>query len=322
MDETPPAFATPLRQGSAGREAMAGVPPASPDVPASAPPGADADTRPAAPTDTAVHHTPQLIVEIPLSRMERNPKQPRVEFAEPELEELAASIRVHGVLQPLLVVRKPLEPGEPERFELVAGERRWRAAQRAGLATVPCVVHDDLTERERLEISLVENLQRKDLNPIEEANAYRRLNVEFGLTHEEIARRVGKSRPSVSNTIRLLDLPPSMQESLTKGEITFGAARALLAVADPVQRQLIFEKVQRGEVSARELERMQRGRKPRRRSPKPGDPEILHLERALSVALGAPVRIKPVGAGGVIEVDYFSSEELSGIVGRIAEEGG
>lgn len=278
-------------------------------------------TTPAVGVPAGEAHQARFLVEVPLARIERNPQQPRVEFSEAELEELAASIREHGVLQPLLVVRKPLAPGEPERFELVAGERRLRAAQRAGLATVPCIIHDDLTERERLEIALVENLQRKDLNPIEEGRAYLRLHTEFGLLHEEIAKRVGKSRPAVSNTIRLLDLLEPMQASLIKGEINYGQARALLSVLDPAQRQVLFEKMQRGELSARALERMQRGRKPRGRGPKPGDPEILRLERELAQTLGAPVRIKSLGPGGVIEVDFFSAEELSGIVGRIAQEG-
>jgi len=265
--------------------------------------------------------TPQLIVEIPVNRIERNPQQPRVEFSGTELDELAASIQQHGVLQPLLVVRKPLEPGQPERFEIIAGERRWRAAQSIHLATVPCIVRDDLPERERLEISLVENLQRKDLNPVEEASAYRRLNSEFGLTHGDIATRVGKSRPAVSNTMRLLELPDPMQQSLVKREINYGQARALLSVLDPLQRQAIFEKMRKGEISARVLERLQRGRKPRR-ARKEGDPEILSYERELAQTLGAPVRIKPLGPGGVIEVDYFSWEELSGITQRIVKERG
>lgn len=261
----------------------------------------------------------QLVVEIPVTRIERNPKQPRIEFSEAEIDELASSIREHGVLQPLLVVRKPLEPGQPETFEIIAGERRWRASQRAGLATVPCIIRDDLSERERLEIALVENLQRKDLNAIEEAMAYRRLHAEFGLTHGEIATRVGKSRPAVSNTIRLLELPEVMQTSLAKGEINYGQARALLSVLDPLQRQAIFEKMQKGEISARVLERMQRGRKPRR-ARKEGDLEVLSYERELAQTLGAPVRIKPLGPGGIIEVDYFSWEELSGIIERIVKE--
>ena len=268
---------------------------------------------------TAPHQPSQLVVEIPLTRIERNPQQPRVEFSQGELDELAASIQQHGVLQPLLVIRKSLEPGQPERFEIIAGERRWRAAQRISLATVPCIVRDDLTERERLEISLVENLQRKDLNPVEEASAYRRLNTEFGLTHGDIATKVGKSRPAVSNTIRLLDLPGAMQESLIKREINYGQARALLSVLDPLQRQAIFEKMQKGEISARVLERMQQGRKPRR-ARKEGDPEILNYERELARTLGTPVRIKPLGPGGIIEVDYFSWEELSGITERIVKE--
>lgn len=268
----------------------------------------------------ALQPAAQFIVEIPLNRIAPNPQQPRVQFAEPELAELASSIQQHGVLQPLLVVRKPLLPGEPEQFEIVAGERRWRAAQRAGLATVPCIVRDNLAERERLEIALVENLQRKDLNHLEEATAYRRLHHEFGLTHEEIGKRVGKSRPAVSNTIRLLDLPDSMQGALNNDQINYGQARALLSVADPVQRQLLFEKMLGGELSAKALERMQRGRKPRGRGPKPGDPEILRLERELAVALGAPVRIKPLGPGGIIEVDFFSAEELGGLLEKLGKQ--
>lgn len=270
------------------------------------------------PAVSASEVSTRFLVEIPVTRIERDPDQPRVEFSDVELEELAASIRQHGVLQPLLVVRIPLESGEPERFRIVAGERRWRSAQRAGLSTVPCIIHDDLSERERLEISLVENLQRKDLNAIEEATAYRRLHDEFHLTHEQIAARVGKSRPAVSNTIRLLDLLPVMQASLIKGDINYGQARALLSVVDPVQRHVVFEKMQKGELSAKALERMQRGRKPRR-ALKDGDPELLNFERELSQTLGSPVRIRPLGPGGVIEVDYFSGEELSGIIDKIAK---
>lgn len=288
---------------------------ATPETRSSSPAGAPADVT----LKGSEAHRTRFVVEIPVRRLDRNEKQPRIDFSDTELEELAASIREHGVLQPLLVVRTPLEPGQPERFEIVAGERRWRSAQRAGLATVPCIVHDDLTERERLEIALVENLQRKDLNPIEEGTAYQRLHEEFGLTHEEIAKRVGKSRPAVSNTIRLLDLPESVKGSLIAGKINYGQARALLSVLDPVQRQLVFEKMLRGEMPAGTLERIQRGRKPRRR--KEGDPEILSWEQELSRALGTPVRIKPVGPGGVIEVDYFSGEELSGIMERIRREG-
>ncbi len=260
-----------------------------------------------------------FVVEIPLNRLERNPQQPRLEFPDTELQELAVSLAQHGVLQPLIVVRKPLEPGEPERFEIVAGERRWRAAPMAGLATVPCLVHTELSGRARLEISLVENLQRKDLNPIEEALAFRRLHDEFGLTHDDIARRLGRARPSVSNTLRLLDLPSGMQEALRKGIIRFGEARALLSVLDPLQRQAVFERMVKGEVSARVVERMRRGKKtPRVKTV--GDPELFGYESELAKTLGAPVRIKPLGPGGVIEVDYFSTEELVSIVRKISDE--
>lgn len=271
-----------------------------------------------APTPT-LGHGQQLVVEIPVQRIERNPQQPRVEFGEAELEELAASMRQHGVLQPLLVVRKPLEAGQPERFELVAGERRWRAAQRAGLATVPCIIHDDLTERDRLEISIIENIQRKDLNEIEEATAYQRLHVEFGLSHEAIAQRVGKARPTVSNLIRLLDLPEKMRQALIGKKISYGQARALLMVTDPVQREGIFDQCLKGEMSARALERLMKGKKPRKK-PRHEDAQLLNMERELSRVLGAPVRIKAIGPGGVIEVDFFSGAELSGIVRRIAKD--
>lgn len=322
MEETVPASA----------EATAGVPPTSPPPPSvpavggvAVPGGLSSPTAQAKQEKSDAirtapsvprHGNPSLLVEIPVQRLGRNPAQPRADFSEAELRELAASIRQHGVLQPLLVVRKPLEPGQAERFELVAGERRWRAAQIAGLATVPCLIHDDLTERERLEISLVENLQRRDLNPIEEGMAYHRLHTEFSLTHEEIASRVGKSRPAVSNTIRLLDLSAEVKDALIKREINYGQARALLSVTDPLQRQVIFEKMRRGEITAQALERMQRGRKPRR-AMKDSDPELLQLERRLSQTLGTPVRIRPLGPGGVIEVDFFSQEELSGIIERI-----
>ncbi len=300
---------TEIGQGSGG---------SAPGSAASAP-----EEQPAAPAPGVRRtepHQARFLVEIPVTRVERDPRQPRVEFSEVELNELAVSIRQHGVLQPLLVVRRPLEPGEPERFQIVAGERRWRSAQRAGLATVPCIVHDDLSDRERLEISLVENLQRKDLNAIEEATAYRRLHDEFHLTHEQSAARVGKSRPVVSNTLRLLDLPASMQQALIAGSINYGQARALLSVVDPMQRQVVFDKMQKGELSAKALERMQRGRKPRRPL-KDGDPELLQYEREMAKTLGAPVRIRPIGPGGVIEVDYFSGEELSGIASRLKTEG-
>lgn len=255
------------------------------------------------------------VLDIPITKLDRNPEQPRVEFSESDLAELAASIRSHGVLQPLLVTR------DGERFTVVAGERRLRAAERAGLTAVPCLVHEVVTAKERLEISLIENVQRSDLNPVEQALAYRRLHEEFGLSHDEIARVVGKERPTISNTLRLLDLPEDMQRALRDGRLTFGQARGLLAVTEPAKQRAMFEQILAGALSTRGLERSVRRvgvKRGDRHTQK--DPQLALYEQELSRALGTRVRIKEVGDGGSIEIEYYSGEELSGIVERITRQ--
>lgn len=280
--------------------------------------GRAADPAAPPPDSAAVENTTaheHRVWQIPSDRIDRNPEQPRAEFSEAELQDLAQSIRAHGILQPLVVTRSG------DRFTLVAGERRLRAAKRAGLSEVPCLVHDTTTRQERLELSLIENVQRSDLHPLEQAIAYKRLHEEFGLSHEAIARAVGKERPSVSNIIRLLDLPPEMQEALRIGELNFSAARGLLAAKDPETQRMMFEKIRRGELSMRGLERATRRQ---RAKPHPRQtqqhPQLKLYEDELGRALGTRVRIKDHGHGGSIEVEYYSEEELSGIVDRLTRE--
>lgn len=249
-----------------------------------------------------------------LDKIRPNPRQPRVEFAEEALSELAASIRVQGVIQPLLVRRIP--GGD---FELVAGERRLRAAERAGLTHVPVYVRD-LSDGESLELALVENLQRDDLSPLEEAAAYQRLMTEFGLTQEEVAERVGKSRPAVANALRLLKLPEAIKRDLARGKLTAGHARVLLSIEDEDAQLRAAKQIHARRLSVRDAEQLASARKSTPR-PAPRDPNRAALERDLSAALGTRVRITPKGRGGRIEIEFYSPEELEGLVDRIANRG-
>lgn len=249
-----------------------------------------------------------------LDKIHPNPRQPRVEFNETALAELAASIRVQGIIQPLLVRR--MAGGD---FELVAGERRLRAAERAGLTHVPVFVRD-MTDRESLELALVENLQRDDLSPLEEAAAYQRLIDEFGHTQEEVAERVGKSRPAVANALRLLRLPDAIKHDLARGRLTAGHARVLLAIDDPEAQLRTAKQIQARKLSVRDAEQLAAARKPNHR-PVSRDPHRTALERELSTALGTRVRITPKGQGGRIEIEFYSPEELQGLVDRIGHRG-
>jgi len=247
-------------------------------------------------------------LRIPVDRIRGGAHQPRHTFAPEELEELVGSIREKGVLQPVLV--RPTESG----YELVAGERRLRAAQAAGVETVPAIVKK-MSDRESLEAALVENVQRADLNAIELAQAFHRLGEEFSLSQEEIARRVGKDRATVANTIRLLKLPEAVRRAVVDGRLSAGHARALLQ-APPGRLESIFEAALRKGLSVRELERLcrpgeakRRGRNPRRQ-----DPHLMDLEERLSRRGGTRVRIRGTARKGRIEVAYFSEGELERIV--------
>lgn len=243
--------------------------------------------------------------ELDIDLLTPNPRQPRVQMDETRLEELAQSIRSHGVIQPILVRRVG------DRHEIVAGERRWRAAQRAGLLKVP-VVYRDVADDQLLEVALIENIQREDLNPIEEAQAYRRLADELHLSQEAIALAVGKDRATVANYMRLLKLPAEVRNDLASGALSMGHARALITLADETaQRRVAREVVSRG-LSVREAEAMARREQnpPVPPLPKRVDPNTRAAENQLKVALGTRVRIIRRGNGGRIEIDYGNEEEL------------
>ncbi len=242
-----------------------------------------------------------------------NPLQPRRELDEEGLEELVRSIREKGVLQPLLVRRKG------EGYEIIAGERRWRAAIKAGIKKVPVIVRD-VDDREALEVALVENLQRQDLNPLEEAEAYRRLMEDFGYTQEEVARRVGKDRSSVANTLRLLKLPSEAKEALRDGRITAGHARAILAMPTvEAQLDLLGRILEKG-LSVREAERASKPRTPRRKEGPP-DPDLEAVLDELRSILRTQVRIRSRGNRGRIEIEFYCLDDLERIIGIIREGG-
>ncbi len=258
------------------------------------------------------------VLEVPLAAIHPNPHQPRAEIRDQDLVELAASIQAHGIIQPLIVAR------EGEAYQLVAGERRWRAARLAGLSTVPVVVKD-VAEQQMLELALVENLQREDLNALEAAAAYKQLVEEFGLTHEEVARRVGKSRAAVSNTLRLLRAAAPVREALLRAKITEGHARALLALEEHDAQEAALRTVLRRGLNVRQTEELvQRllGTAPGRGRPSSLPPELQAVEARFREALGAKVRLTRGKRGGRLVIYYYSDDELEDIYRRVVKDGG
>ncbi|MCX8133015.1 MAG: ParB/RepB/Spo0J family partition protein [Roseococcus sp.] len=251
---------------------------------------------------------------LPVASLEPGPFQPREAMDEAALNELAASIREHGVLQPLLV--RPLKGSNGRRWQIVGGERRWRAAQAAGLHEVPALVRE-LTDREAMAAGLVENLQRQDLNPLEEAEGYHRLTEQFGLTQEALARAVGKSRPHVANTLRLLNLPERVRELLRAGALTAGHARPLLTAKDP--EGLAQQIVAKG-LSVRQAEALAAARAapPAPRTPRT-DAETRALERRIAGHLGLKVAIRHGRRGGQVVISYKDLDQLEGIVRLLTE---
>ena len=250
------------------------------------------------------------VIELPVDAIVPNPAQPRHSIAEEELGELAASIRAHGVLQPVIVARAGAG------YVLVAGERRWRAARQAGLATLPALIKE-VTPQERLELALVENLQRQDLTPLEEAAAYQQLIAEHGLTQEQVAARVGKSRAAVANALRLLQLAPAVREALLTGRITAGHARALLGCNDPVLQEALLAQVLAGDLSVRATEELvRRGGQRRPRPAAAPAAELAAVEQALRQALGTKVQLLRSRRGGRIVIHYYSDEELQALYER------
>jgi ParB family transcriptional regulator, chromosome partitioning protein len=253
-------------------------------------------------------------VSVPLDAVTANPEQPRRLFDEDALAGLADSIRRHGLLQPLVVRRIA------GRYELIAGERRLRAAMRAGLDTVPVIVREARPE-DRLELALIENLQRENLTPLEEAEAYRHLIDQYGLTQEELAERVGKSRPAITNSLRLLGLPDAVKAQLESGELSAGHARAVLAVEGAAEQTAFARDVAARRLSKAETERLaasQRTRTAGRKAPRqPTDIHLHAVAEELTRGLGTRVRITRRPRGGTIEIEFYSDAELDGLVERL-----
>lgn len=261
--------------------------------------------------------------ELPVEQLEPNSRQPRSRFDEEELAELASSVAQLGVIQPIVVTGGPAPDG---RYRIVAGERRWRAARKAGLERVPVVFRDVDDERELLELALVENLQRSDLNPLEEAEAFRSLSDEFGLSQQEIADRLGRSRAAVANALRLLRLPAAVQQQLRSGALTAGQARPLLALGDERRQIELGARAERESLSARELERVaasERGKTATaRRKPVPeADPHTADAVDRLTRRLQTRVEIRRRSkGGGVLQIHFHSEPELIRIYERLSTE--
>lgn len=261
------------------------------------------------------------INEIPLSRIEPNPFQPRVNFDEEKLQELAESIKEHGVVQAVVV-----SPAGKEGYYLVAGERRCRAARMAGLTRIPALVRD-MDERTMIEIALIENLQREDLNPIEEAVAYRRLMDEFEMTQEQLGRRLGKSRPSIANTVRLLALPQKVQEAIIRGELSEGQARPLLSLKEPARQEELARQIAARKMTAREVERLAAkaaagtAKDIVEKEPAAGEPLLKELQSSLQRRLGTRVKIYCRGGGGAIEISFYGDDDLDRLLGLLLPDG-
>ncbi len=253
---------------------------------------------------------------LPVGRLQPGKYQPRTQMDPASLDELAASIRVQGLMQPILV--RPLGAPDEDRFEIVAGERRWRAAQMAGLNEVPTLIRE-IPDESALAMALIENIQRENLNPLEEAQGLQRLIDEFSMTHQQAADAVGRSRPAASNLLRLLQLVPPVQELLMSGSLDMGHARALLPLAGALQIQIAQRVVQKG-LSVRETERLaQNSLKPQKKtSEKTPDRDVLRLQEELSDLLGAQVEIRTNQRGaGKIQIEFGDLDQLDGILQRI-----
>lgn len=256
--------------------------------------------------------------ELPIEKILPNPHQPRFIMDDEELQELAQSIREHGIIQPLLVIPK----NDREEYVLIAGERRLRAAKLAGLEKVP-VIFRQASEQEHLELALIENVQRANLSPLETADAYQQLISDFNLSHEDIAKRVGKSRVSVTNTIRLLKLPEKVKLALAKNNISEGHARAMLALATPQAQSAVLDIIIKNSYSVRQTEELVKkysGDRETKSPPKIKAPEIKALEERIQDKLGMRVNLDHRGNKGKIIIHYYSNEELNSLIDRFIED--
>ncbi len=263
-----------------------------------------------------VDESTDQVNELEIGRISPNPEQPRQHFGEAAIEELAASIREHGVVQPIIV--RP----DGDSYQLIAGERRLRAARRAGLERIPAIVRS-MSDAQALEVALIENLQREDLNPMEEAEAFKKLSEEFSLTQEQVSARVGKSRPHIANTLRLLNLASDVQQMVREARLSMGHARALLALESATVQKAAAERIVSKQMSVREAEeyvnallgRVQR--RPGQKSKQRKDPQVEEIETRMRGVLGTRVKITGNTSRGRMEIHYFSQEELERVVDAI-----
>lgn len=254
------------------------------------------------------------ITQVAVDLIQRNPRQPREKFDIEELENLAASIREHGVIQPLIV-----SPGKNGIYILIAGERRLQASRKAGLKTVPVVMRH-ATDQQLLELALIENVQRADLNPIEEAEAYQHLAKDFKMSHDAIAGRVGKSRVAVTNTIRLLDASAAVKQALVDGQISEGHARAMLRLSSASAQEELLKKVVMLDLSVRQTEMLARkysGQKPVTKKKISRSADVSDVERRLRSSLGTKVSLKHGKKGGTVTIYYYSNEELDSLLEKL-----
>ncbi|MFA6365354.1 MAG: ParB/RepB/Spo0J family partition protein [Candidatus Paceibacterota bacterium] len=269
--------------------------------------------EPHEPRDSHDKFAVQSIFHIEIEKIKPNPYQPRREFNSEELQELAQSIREFGILQPIIVCKiiKEAETGAIVEYQLIAGERRFQAAKIARLERVPAIVKQVDAGRAKLEMALIENIQRSNLNPLESARAYARLQDEFGVTQREIATRMGKSREAVANTMRLLNLPSDMQDALVQGKITESQGRALLAIQDSNAQRVLFDSLLHKKTTMREMQQIQQKALP------PENPQQKFWEVQLEERFGAPIKIKRQAKGGAINIQFYSNEELQGILEKL-----
>ena len=258
------------------------------------------------------------IRQIPIGNISPNPRQPRANFNSEELDELAISIREHGVIQPLLITA-----GEtPGSYILIAGERRLLAAKSIDMEQVPAIIRET-SDQELVELALIENVQREDLGPLETAEAYRQLNEDFGLSHEEIAARVGKSRTTITNSLRLFNLADEVKQALASGKISEGHARALLSLNSEKAQAAVLDSILKQTLNVRQTEQLVRklgGEKPEKRAPTQPDPEVKALEEQLRQRLGTKVSLNQKSRGGTLTIHYYSAEELDALIAIILED--
>ena len=273
------------------------------------------------PGEAETKNQKQGLTEIPIEQIGPGPFQPRKQIDESQLNELAQSIKAQGVIQPIVVRERAIADSHTGvRFEIIAGERRWRATQIAGLENIPAVIRT-IADSEAVAVALIENIQRENLNPLEEANAFQRLIIEYEMSHQEVANSVGRARASITNALRLLDLPSSVQELVNKKMLTMGHARALLSIQDRGMQLEVANLVVEKGLSVREAEGLVRKivekKKPNQQKTTV-DPDIQRLEKDLTNRLGARVSIKHKKTGsGTLSIKYSSSDELEGILSKI-----